>query len=272
MSSLSPVHTIGDQIVEAIRLHSEMSKDEALHRAIELLTSVGIPRAEQRVASYSFQLCGGLRQRAAIAMALSCNPQFLIADEPTTALDVTTQAQILELMRSIQEEHKMAIMLITHDLGVIAEMCDDVVVMYLGSVVRTGACGGHIPQPQTPLHEGPFSGIDSQCDLYPTNPIADDCRIDSTSVRQTRRLSVPSAAVQNDCRISATVVSPSQSWQATITTLLAYVTKDDSQMSATTTIPGDRVLLDVRNLKKHFPIQTGILAPHNRIRTGSGWN
>ena len=161
MSSLSPVHTIGDQIVEAIRLHSDMSKDEALHRAIELLTSVGIPRAEQRVASYSFQLSGGLRQRAAIAMALSCNPQFLIADEPTTALDVTTQAQILELMRSIQEEHKMAIMLITHDLGVIAEMCDDVVVMYLGSVVEQGPVVDIFHNPKHPYTKALLASIPS---------------------------------------------------------------------------------------------------------------
>lgn len=136
MNSLSPVHTIGDQIIEAILLHRDMSKDEARSYAIELLGLVGIPRPENRIDAYTFQLSGGMRQRAMIAMALSCNPQLLIADEPTTALDVTTQAQILELMKSLQEQFGMGIMLITHDLGVVAEMCDEVVVMYLGEVVE----------------------------------------------------------------------------------------------------------------------------------------
>jgi peptide/nickel transport system ATP-binding protein len=138
MSSFSPVHTIGDQITEAIRQHRKVSKREARNRAIELLRRVGIPRAEQRMDEYAFQLSGGLRQRAMIAMALSCDPKLLIADEPTTALDVTTQAQILELLAELQEQNGMAIILITHNLGVVAEMADDVVVMYLGRVVEEG--------------------------------------------------------------------------------------------------------------------------------------
>jgi peptide/nickel transport system ATP-binding protein len=136
MTSLSPVHTIGNQIVEAIRLHNPVSMSEAQVRAIEQLRSVGIPNPEQRVDEYSHQLSGGLRQRAMIAMALSCNPELLIADEPTTALDVTTQAQILDLLRRLQVERKMAIMLITHNLGVIAEMADEVTVMYMGKQVE----------------------------------------------------------------------------------------------------------------------------------------
>jgi peptide/nickel transport system ATP-binding protein len=136
MSSFSPVHTIGDQIVEAIRLHRQVSRREARQQAIELLRQVGVPLPEQRIDQLSYQLSGGLRQRAMIAMALSCHPTLLIADEPTTALDVTTQAQILDLMRRLQRDYGMAIMLITHDLGVIAEMADEVVVMYLGRVVE----------------------------------------------------------------------------------------------------------------------------------------
>jgi oligopeptide/dipeptide ABC transporter ATP-binding protein len=138
MTSLSPIHTIGNQITEAIRLHLPVSKEEARERAIELLRRVGIPQPADRMDTYTFQLSGGMRQRAMIAMALSCTPSLLIADEPTTALDVTTQAQILDLMRELKDDLGMSIMLITHDLGVVAEMTDDVVVMYLGTVVESG--------------------------------------------------------------------------------------------------------------------------------------
>ena len=139
MTSLSPIHTIGNQITEAIRLHLSVSKAEAWERAIELLHRVGIPKPEERMNTYTFQLSGGMRQRAMIAMALSCNPSLLIADEPTTALDVTTQAQILDLMKELKDDLGMSIMLITHDLGVVAEMADDVVVMYLGIVAESGS-------------------------------------------------------------------------------------------------------------------------------------
>ncbi|MEZ4707159.1 MAG: ABC transporter ATP-binding protein [Caldilineaceae bacterium] len=136
MTSFSPVHTIGNQIVEAIRLHSPISKAEAEEQAVEWLHRVHMPNAGQRMNEYPYQLSGGLRQRAMIAMALCCNPRILIADEPSTALDVTTQAQILDLLRELQAAHGMAIIFITHDLGVIAEIADDVAVMYLGRVVE----------------------------------------------------------------------------------------------------------------------------------------
>jgi oligopeptide/dipeptide ABC transporter ATP-binding protein len=136
MTSLSPVHTIGNQIMEAIILHQKTNKQEARSKAIEMLGHVGLPQPEMRIDAYPHQLSGGMRQRAMIAMALSCNPSLLIADEPTTALDVTTEAQILELMKRLQNEFGMAIMFITHNLGVIAEMADDVVVMYLGKEVE----------------------------------------------------------------------------------------------------------------------------------------
>jgi oligopeptide/dipeptide ABC transporter ATP-binding protein len=136
MSSFSPVHTVGSQIVEAIMLHQQISRRQARAKAIEMLRRVGVSSPEQRIDQLSNQLSGGLRQRAMIAMALSCHPTLLIADEPTTALDVTTQTQILDLMRQLQREDGMAIMLITHDLGVVAEMATDVAVMYLGRVVE----------------------------------------------------------------------------------------------------------------------------------------
>jgi peptide/nickel transport system ATP-binding protein len=150
MTSFSPVHTIGDQIIEAIRLHMPVNKKEARKIGIEALRSVGIPKPERRIDEYSFELSGGLRQRAMISVALSCKPRLLIADEPTTALDVTTQAQILDLLRKLQNENGMAIMLITHNLGVVAEMADDVVVMYLGRVVEEGSVDDIFHNPQHP--------------------------------------------------------------------------------------------------------------------------
>ena len=139
MTSLNPVYTIGTQISEAVILHQQVSKKEARSRSIEMLERVGIPAPHKRVDDYPHQLSGGMRQRAMIAMALSCNPLLLIADEPTTALDVTIQAQVLDLMRELQEELGMAIMIITHDLGVIAEITDEIVIMYAGRVVEKGS-------------------------------------------------------------------------------------------------------------------------------------
>lgn len=136
MTSLSLMHTIGDQITENILLHENVTKKEARERAIEMLHLVGIPKPDRLVDEYPFRLSGGMRQRAMIAMALSCNPNMLIADEPTTALDVTTQAQILDLMLKLQQDYGMALLFITHDLGVVAEIADDVAVMYLGQIVE----------------------------------------------------------------------------------------------------------------------------------------
>ncbi len=150
MTSFSPVHTIGNQLTEAIMLHRDVDKSEAREIGTEMLRRVGIPLPDRRMDEYSFQLSGGLRQRAMIAMALSCSPRILIADEPTTALDVTTQAQILDLMINLQQEQDMAIMLITHDLGVIAEMADYVVVMYLGRVVESAPVDDIFHNPQHP--------------------------------------------------------------------------------------------------------------------------
>jgi peptide/nickel transport system ATP-binding protein len=150
MSSFSPVHTVGNQIVEAIMLHQQVDRRQARVKAIEMLKRVGVSSPEERVDQLSNQLSGGLRQRAMIAMALCCHPTLLIADEPTTALDVTTQTQILELMRQLQREDGMAIMLITHDLGVVAEMATDVAVMYLGRVVEQAPVDAIFHDPRHP--------------------------------------------------------------------------------------------------------------------------
>ena len=138
MAALSPVHTIGNQMVETIRLHLGLGKPEAKERAIEALDSVGIPDPRSRFDAYAFQLSGGMRQRVCIALGIQCQPKLLIADEPTTALDVTTQANILDLFRNLRDERGVSTLFITHDLGVVAEIADDVVVMYLGQVVEQG--------------------------------------------------------------------------------------------------------------------------------------
>ncbi len=161
MTSLSPVHTIGNQLIEAILLHKQMTRREAREFAADLLHQVGIPRPTGRLEEYSFQLSGGLRQRAMIAIALSCDPRLLIADEPTTALDVTTQGQILDLLRSLQEERGMAIILITHNLGVIAEMADDVVVMYLGQTAEKGPVDEIFHAPKHPYTQSLLQSIPS---------------------------------------------------------------------------------------------------------------
>src|SRR5512136_3193349 len=161
MTSFSPVHTVGNQIIETVRLHKKVSEHEARARAIEALRQVGIPKPERRVDEYAFELSGGLRQRAMIAVALCCDPCLLIADEPTTALDVTTQAQILDLLRQLQQQRQMAIMLITHNLGVVAEMADNVVVMYLGRVVEEGSVDEIFHSPKHPYTKALLRSIPS---------------------------------------------------------------------------------------------------------------
>ena len=193
MTSLNPVHTCGRQIAESVRLHRGLSGHEAFEEAVEMLRRVGIPEPEQRAREYPHQLSGGMRQRVMIAMALACRPKLLIADEPTTALDVTIQAQILDLMRKLRDELGMAIMLITHDLGVVAEMSDRVAVMYAGKVVEEADvrsifdnplhpytvgllglyCGLPTPSPGCRLLKAPFQGCAT-------------CRRDAASTRCSR--------------------------------------------------------------------------------------
>jgi len=159
MTSLNPVYTVGDQIAETIILHKKVSKKEARRQAVEMLTKVGIPLPEQRVDEYPHQLSGGMRQRVMIAMALSCDPELLIADEPTTALDVTIQAQILDLMNSLKKEFGMAIMMITHDLGVIAEVSDRIAVMYAGRIMEYTDANSLFKDPMHPYTWGLMRSI-----------------------------------------------------------------------------------------------------------------
>jgi len=161
MAAFSPVHTVGNQIIEAIRLHRDVDRREARNIAIQQFRDVGIPTPEQRLDTYSWQLSGGLRQRAMIAMALSCNPLLLIADEPTTAVDVTTQAQVLRLLRRLQQERNSAIIFITHDLGVIAQMADYVTVMYLGLVMEQGPVDQIFHSPKHPYTQALLESIPS---------------------------------------------------------------------------------------------------------------
>jgi len=161
MTSLNPVYTVGNQIMETIMLHQNLGKRAAREKAIEMLNAVGIPLPAQRINEYPHQLSGGMRQRAMIAMALSCNPALLIADEPTTALDVTIQAQVLELMNNLRAEFKAAILFITHNLGVIAGMADDVAVMYLGKIIEIGDVGEIFHHPKHPYTQGLMNSIPS---------------------------------------------------------------------------------------------------------------
>ncbi len=154
MTSLNPVFTVGEQIAEALRLHRQMSRSQARAKAIEALAAVGIGSPERRIGQYPHELSGGLRQRVMIAMALVCEPAVLIADEPTTALDVTVQAQILELLKRLQKELGLAILLITHDLGVVDEMCEEVAVMYAGRIVEHGAATAVLGHPRHPYTSG----------------------------------------------------------------------------------------------------------------------
>ena len=159
MTALNPVFKVGDQIAENIMQHEKVTKKEAKARALELLTQMGIPEPEKRIDQYPHEFSGGMRQRAVIALAMSCNPKVLLADEPTTALDVTIQAQIFELMDMLKKEHNTAIMLITHDMGVVSELADDVLVMYMGNVIESGTAREVLKNPKHPYTKALLASI-----------------------------------------------------------------------------------------------------------------
>lgn len=159
LASLHPYYKVGDQIAEAYLVHHNVSKKEARQRAVEMLQRVGIPNPEKRALDYPHQFSGGMRQRAMIAMALSCNPSLIIADEPTTALDVTIQAQILELLKDLQREYGMSIILITHDLGVVSQTADDIVIMYAGKVIEQGSVDEVLHRPHHPYTWGLLKSV-----------------------------------------------------------------------------------------------------------------
>ena len=175
MASFAPALTIGDQMVEQLLIHTAMSKDEATHHSVEMLERVGIADAAKRFGQYAFELSGGMRQRAMIAMALSTRPKLLIADEPTTALDVTIQAQVIDLMKDLVDDFGMAIIFITHDLGVIAQTADQVAVMYLGRLIEHGPVREVIRNPAHPYTKGLLDALPKLADLdAPLTPVAGD--------------------------------------------------------------------------------------------------
>lgn len=235
MTSLNPVFTCGDQIIEAIRLHQKVSTAEATDRTLALLKEVQLPRPEHMMRSYPHQLSGGQKQRVMIAMAMSCNPALLIADEPTTALDVTVQATILDLMRDLQRKHAMSMMFITHDLGVIAEIADDVIVMYKGKIVETGTVQQIFEDPQHPYTKGLLAcrpRLDKKLRILPTVRDFMDEREDGTIVE----------------RMDASVEAAVDGLEITQAEI------DDRN----TRLAMEQPLLDVRNLEVHFPIKSGL--------------
>ena len=235
MTSLNPVFTCGDQIIEAIRLHQRVSKDEARMRTLKLLKEVQLPRPESMMTSYPHQLSGGQKQRVMIAMAMSCNPSLLIADEPTTALDVTVQATILDLMRQLQQQHGMSMMFITHDLGVIAEIADDVIVMYKGKIVETGTVQEIFENPQHPYTKGLLAcrpRLDKKLKILPTvRDFMDESETGEISVRSQTSVD----ALLHELEFSPTEIADRNSRLA--------------QM---------KPLLDVQDLQVYFPIKSGV--------------
>ena len=275
MTSLSPLYTIGNQIIEAIRWHLPVSKQEARDMTIEALRKVGIPRPEERIDTYTFELSGGMRQRAMIAMALVCEPKLLIADEPTTALDVTTQANILDLMRDLQREMGMSVMFITHDLGVVAEIADEVVVMYLGAVVERGTVEQIFAEPKHPYTQALMRSI-PQINVgnpqrlenipgsvpHPLNRPAgcsfhDRCNF---AIEGICDVIVPES-IQIDDRHEVRCLAYDENYDISLVKDPITVSEIDNS-SVSTSTKSDQVLISVSDLKMHFPITSGFF---NRV-------
>jgi peptide/nickel transport system ATP-binding protein len=258
MTSLNPVYTTGDQVMEAIILHQEVSREEAEARTIELFREVGIPDPEQRIHMYPHEMSGGQKQRVMIAMALSCNPKLLIADEPTTALDVTIQAQILDLLRKLRDERGMGMIFITHDLGVIAEIADEVAVMYRGKLVEYGDIRSIFAHGKHPYTKG----------LLACRP-----KLETTMKRLPTVPDFMDTVYHDDGSYSVEEKAISEDWLASMSTMgrerhlypldrlreLGFAGQEDAYPPGTTFAGSDEApLLRVQNLKMHFPIRKGL--------------
>ncbi len=257
MTSLNPVFTVGWQVMEAIMLHQRVSKAEARAKTIDLFREVGIPDPETRIDSYPHQMSGGQKQRVMIAMALSCNPKLLIADEPTTALDVTIQAQILEILRRLRDTRGMSVLFITHDLGVIAEIADDVAVMFQGKVVEYGKVQGIFERPKHPYTKGLLAckpRLGTQYKILPT--VADFMEVDRSvdPPKIIEKTITPERLTQLTTTGRGRLLHPRSELAA-----MSHPWEEGKHASDTTTVPeGQAPLLSVRDLKVHFPIRKGV--------------
>jgi peptide/nickel transport system ATP-binding protein len=258
MTSLNPVFTVGWQVMEAILLHQKVTKAEARKKTIELFREVGIPDPEARVDSYPHQMSGGQKQRVMIAMALSCNPKLLIADEPSTALDVTIQAQILDILRKLRDQRGMSVLFITHDLGVIAEIADEVAVMFQGKLVEYGKVLDIFEHPQHPYTKGllackprlttPYKILPTVADFMETSGSGD-------SLRSIEKKMTPERLAQLTTQGRGRLLHPKSQLQE-----IGHPWEEGHHAQDTRTVPeGQRPLLRVEALKVHFPIRKGIL-------------
>ncbi len=270
MTSLNPVHKIGRQLAEAVVLHNDVSRKEAYGRALESLKAVGIPRAERRIDDYPHQFSGGMRQRVMIAMALINNPDVIIADEPTTALDVTTQAQILALLKRLQEDYGSAVIMITHDLGVVAETADDVIVMYAARIVERGPRALDLQRAAPPVHVGP-DGVAAAARRQRRPPLPDPWPA-AFAAQSAVRLPLPSALRLCDARVQAE--GPAACGRRNGCVARAGVPPrrgnegargrearrhPDCRGAFVSTVQNGNELLVVEDLKKHFPVTRGIV-------------
>jgi peptide/nickel transport system ATP-binding protein len=258
MTSLNPVFTAGEQVAETLRIHQQLSKAEARRRTLDLFKEVGIPEPEQRINSYPHQLSGGQKQRVMIAMALSCNPKLLIADEPTTALDVTIQAQILDILRRLRDQRGMAILFITHDLGVIAEIADHVAVMLKGKIVEYGSVLDIFSKPQHPYTKGLLAcrpRLENEFKRLPTVSDFMEVREVNGKVEILERPIDEQRLEHLISRGRGRLLHPKSELQA-----LGHPWEEGHHGVDTTTIPEGKIpLLRVQNLKVYFPVRKGIL-------------
>jgi peptide/nickel transport system ATP-binding protein len=267
MTSLNPVFTAGWQVMEAIMLHQKVSKAEARKRTVELFREVGMPEPEQRVDSYPHQLSGGQKQRVMIAMALSCNPKLLIADEPSTALDVTIQAQILDILRELRDARGMSILFITHDLGVIAEIADEVAVMFQGKIVEQGKVLDIFENPKHPYTKGLLACKPRLETKYKTLPtVADFMEVsgEGPTLKIVEKQMTPERLAQLTTQGRGRMLHPKAQLKA-----MGHPWEDGRYPEDTTTVnEGTRPLLSVKDLKVHFPIRRGIFSARSARESG----